>query len=172
MGTTEPAKPQRSLGRILLDMFLVLRSKRFTLFLLASSGFAFLYNQVYNVMPLYLEMGLEQKPPVDICTMANPFTLVFFQPVITKMFGKLKPIFSIVIGAVLIGTSMVISIVMRKNAVKNADGLLDLDTTYAAMGWGLLMAVGFASAAFMRWYNRWLTKTPLPATEEAAPAAA
>lgn len=240
------AKPKRSVGRILLDMFLVLGNARFTLFLLANSGFTFLYAQVYNVMPLYLEKVLEQKPPVDIYTMANPFTIVFFQLAITKLFGKLKPIVSIVIGTVIIGGSMIINLIplmsaggprvtvwsllplgslfivltvalvafgelfaqartyeyigalapkgqeglflgyanlpmaigaltggpvgaiifneiMCKNAVKQPDGLLTLDTHQATMGWGLLMAVGILSAGLMWLYNRWITKSPIPA---------
>ncbi len=240
-----PAKPKRSIGRILLDMFLVLRNARFTLFLLANSGFTFLYAQVYNVMPLYLEKVLEQKPPVDIYTMANPFTIVFFQLAITRLFGKLKPIVSIVVGTVIIGGSMSINLVplimnggpratvwnllplgslfivmtvalvafgelfaqartyeyigalapkgqeglflgyanlpmaigaltggpvgalifneiMCKNAVKQPDGLLALDTAHAAMGWGLLMGVGLVSAALMWLYNLWITKSPIP----------
>ncbi len=244
-----PDKPKRSVGRILLDMFLVLRNARFTLFLLANSGFTFLYAQVYNVMPLYLEKVLEQKPPVDIYTMANPFTIVFFQLAITKMFGKIKPIVSIVIGTVLIGGSMSINLIplfteggprvtvanllplgslfivmtvalvafgelfaqartyeyigalapkgqeglflgyanlpmaigaltggpvgalifneiMCKNAVKQPDGLLNLDTTYASMGWGILMGVGLFSAAMMWLYNRWVTKSPMLAPTE------
>ncbi len=239
--------PKRSVARILLDMFLVLRNARFTLFLLANSGFTFLYAQVYNVMPLYLEKVLELKPPVDIYTMANPFTIVFFQLAITKMFGKLKPIVSIVIGTVIISLSMIINLVpllsqagpratiwnllplgsafivatvalvafgelfaqartyeyigalapkgqeglflgyaslpmaigaltggpvgalifneiMCKNATKQPDGLLALDTTQAAMGWGLLMGVGLVSAAFMGMYNRWITKSEQPAS--------
>jgi POT family proton-dependent oligopeptide transporter len=104
-------KPKRSVGRILLDMVLVLRSPKFTLLLLAYSGFAFLYAQVYNVIPLYLERVLEQKPPVDIYTMANPFTIVFFQLLVTRLFGKMKPIVSIVIGTIIISVSMIINVV-------------------------------------------------------------
>ncbi|HQN09459.1 MAG TPA: hypothetical protein PK569_17995, partial [Thermoanaerobaculia bacterium] len=43
-----PVKPKRTPGRILLDMVLVLKNPRFTLFLVVISGFFFLYNQVYN----------------------------------------------------------------------------------------------------------------------------
>jgi dipeptide/tripeptide permease len=105
-----PAKPRRSLGRILVDMFLVLRSGRFTLFLLVSSGFNFLYSQVYNVLPLYLKKVVETNPAVDIYTMANPFVIVFFQLLITKRFGKMKPIRSMVVGSVIIGVSMLINL--------------------------------------------------------------
>ncbi|MCL2822520.1 MAG: MFS transporter [Polyangiaceae bacterium] len=251
MGTVAEAKPRRSILQILIDMVTVLANPRFALFLLANSGFTFLYAQVYNVMPLYLEKVLEKSPPVDIYTMANPFTIVFFQLAITKMFGKLKPIVSIVIGTILISVSMVVNIVplfmdggsratfadllpigslfivmtvacvafgelfasarqyeyigslapkgkeglflgyanlpmaigaltggpvgafvfneiMCRDSVKNADGLLDLNTTYASLGWGLLMGVGLISAALMWWYNRWITRTPIPQPSESA----
>ncbi len=106
-----PEKPRRSLGRILLDMVLVLRSGRFTLFLLVSSGFNFLYSQVYNVLPLYLKKVVETNPAVDLYTMANPLTIVSFQLLITRAFGKIRPIRSIVVGTVIIGLSMVINLV-------------------------------------------------------------
>jgi proton-dependent oligopeptide transporter, POT family len=105
-----PDKPRRSLGRILLDMVLVLKSGRFALFLLVSSGFNFLYNQVYNVLPLYLKKVVETNPAVDIYTMANPFVIVAFQLLITKLFGKMKPIRSMVVGSIIIGISMVINL--------------------------------------------------------------
>ena len=248
VGTPVVVKPRRPIGRILLDMVLVLRNKRFALFLLANVGFWFIYNQVYNVVPLYLSRVLETNPRVDIYTMANPFTIVFFQLAVTKLFGKLKPIVSIVIGTVIIGLSMTVNIlpllfeggprvtvwnllpmgslfivmtvaliafgelftsartyeyigaqtpkgqeglflgyanlpmalgalasgtvgafifndIMCRNAVTNEQGLFDLDATYASLGWGLLMLIGFASAALMWWYNRWVTNNPLPAAE-------
>jgi dipeptide/tripeptide permease len=94
-----------------MDMVLVLRNLRFALFLVVSSGFFFIYNQVYNVLPLYLKKVVELDPPVDLITMANPFTIVFFQLLITKLFGKWKPINSIVVGTVIIGLAMVINLV-------------------------------------------------------------
>ena len=45
------AKPRRSVLGILRDMVIVLRNPRFTLFLLVTTGFFFLYSQVYNVLP-------------------------------------------------------------------------------------------------------------------------
>ena len=104
-------KGQRSVGRILLDMVLVLKNVRFAMFLLVSSGFFFIYSQVYNVIPLYLKKVVETDPAVDIYTMANPFTIVFFQLLITKTFGQMKPINSIIVGIVIIGVSMLINIV-------------------------------------------------------------
>ncbi len=104
-------KPKKSIGRILLDMFLVLKNLRFAMFLLVSSGFFFIYAQVYNVLPLYLKKVVELDPAVDIITMANPFVIVFFQLLITKKFGKMKPINSIIVGIIIIGISMVINLV-------------------------------------------------------------
>ena len=106
-----PAAPRRSVGRILLDMILVLRNPRFTLFLLVMSGFFFLYAQVYNVLPLYTKRVLEENPAMDLYTAANPFVIVCFQLHITAQFGKLKAVRSIIVGTVIIGISMLINIV-------------------------------------------------------------
>ncbi|MBN2495537.1 MAG: MFS transporter [Deltaproteobacteria bacterium] len=99
-------KPRKPIGRILADMVLVLRSARFTLFLLASVGFFFLYAQVYNVLPMYWERVLEFDPPVDMYTTMNPFVIVFFQLLVTHFFGKMKPINSIIVGIIIISLSM------------------------------------------------------------------
>ncbi len=232
---------RRNVGRILLDMVLVLKNVRFALFLVVSSGFFFIYSQVYNVLPLYLKKVVETDPAVDIYTMANPFTIVFFQLLITKTFGKMKPINSIIVGIVIIGLSMLINLVpvfmaggvrtemwnllpigslfivltvamiafgelftsartyeyigalapkgqeglflgyanlpmaigsliggpagaaifneiMCKNATTLDNGLLELDPTYNAMGWVVLMAIGLVSAFSMWMYNGWLKR--------------
>ncbi|MCU0663833.1 MAG: MFS transporter [Myxococcota bacterium] len=102
---------RKSVGRKLADMVLVLGNARFVLFLLVSSGFFFIYSQVYNVLPLYLKKVVETDPAVDLITMANPITIVFFQLLITHLFGKMKPIRSIIVGIVIIGLSMLINLV-------------------------------------------------------------
>ncbi len=104
------AKPKRSVGRILADMVLVLRSARFSMFLLASVGFFFLYSQVYNVLPLYWKRVLESDPAVDMYTTMNPFVIVFFQLLVTRVFGKMKPINSIIVGIVIISLSMLVNL--------------------------------------------------------------
>ncbi len=104
-------KPKKSLFRILADMVLVLKNLRFVMFLLVSSGFFFIYSQVYNVLPLYLKRVVELDPAVDLITMANPFVIVFFQLLVTKKFGKMKPINSIIVGIVIIGVAMVINLI-------------------------------------------------------------
>jgi POT family proton-dependent oligopeptide transporter len=104
-------KTRKSIFRILADMIMVLRNLRFAMFLLVSSGFFFIYAQVYNVFPLYLKKVVELDPAVDLITMANPFVIVFFQLLITKKFGKMKPINSIVVGIIIIGISMVINLI-------------------------------------------------------------
>jgi dipeptide/tripeptide permease len=108
---TVSAKPKRSVGRILLDMVLVLKSGRFTLFLVVISGFFFLYNQVYNVLPLYVKRVVELSPAMDLYTAANPLVIVCFQLLITSMFGRMRPIRSMIIGSVGISLSMAVNLV-------------------------------------------------------------
>ena len=91
-------------------MVLVLRNARFTLFLVVMSGFFFVYNQVYNVLPLYVKRVVETNPAMDLYTAANPFVIVSFQLLITNAFGRIRPIRSMVIGTVVIGISMLINI--------------------------------------------------------------
>jgi len=241
-----PEKPHRSLLRILLDMVLVLKSGRFTLFLIVISGFFFLYNQVYNVLPLYVKRVVEVGPAMDLYTAANPFVIVCFQLLVTRYFGKLKPVRSMIIGCVVIGLSMAINLIpiftggglrtlaanwlplasvfiiltvgliafgelftsprmyeyigalapkgqeglflgyanlplaigsltggpvgalifneiMAKGATERPDGLLELDPAHNALGWLILMGVGFLSALSMWLFNRWLEKHPAPA---------
>jgi proton-dependent oligopeptide transporter, POT family len=104
-------KPRKSIIKILADMILVLKNLRFAMFLVVSSGFFFIYSQVYNVLPLYLKKVVELDPAVDLITMANPFVIVFFQLLITKKFGKMKPINSIIVGTIIIGVSMLINLI-------------------------------------------------------------
>jgi proton-dependent oligopeptide transporter, POT family len=103
-------KVRRSIGRILLDMVVVLRSGRFTLYLIVMTGFYFLYNQVYNVFPLYLQKVVETKPAMDLYTAANPFVIVCFQLIISRVFGRMKPIRSMVAGTVVIAVAMAINV--------------------------------------------------------------
>jgi dipeptide/tripeptide permease len=238
-----PAKPRRSVGRILLDMVLVLRSGRFTLFLVVMSGFFFVYNQVYNVLPLYAKRVIETNPAMDLYTAANPFVIVTLQLAITQFFGKMKAIRSIVVGTIIIGVSMLINVypiyaaggmrlvvanwlplgsvfliltvaliafgelftsarmyeyigsvapkgqeglflgyanlplaigsftggpvgayifndIMAKGATTRPDGLLELVPAQNALGWIILMSIGFVSALAMWLFNRWLERQP------------
>lgn len=110
----EPAEIKRSgksVLRILADMVLVLRNGRFAVFLIITSGFFFLYSQVYNVLPLYLKKVVESKPPMDLYTLANPLVIVLFQLLITRRFGRLAPIRSMVVGTAIIGGSMLLNLV-------------------------------------------------------------
>ena len=235
------AKPRRSVGRILLDMVLVLKSGRFTLFLIVMSGFFFVYNQVYNVLPLYAKRVIEPSPAMDLYTAANPFVIVCLQLAITQYFGKMKAIRSIVVGTVIIGVSMLINVypiyaagglrlvvanwlplgsvfiiltvaliafgelftsarmyeyigsvapkgqeglflgyanlplaigsftggpvgayifndIMARGATTRADGLLELVPAQNALGWIILMSIGFVSAFAMWLFNRWLER--------------
>ncbi len=75
-------------------------SGRFSLYLVVMSGFYFIYNQVYNVLPLYVKKVVETDPAMDLYTAANPFVIVCFQLILTSTFGKMKPIRSMVVGTV------------------------------------------------------------------------
>jgi len=105
------ARPRKSAIQVLVGMFKVLGNVRFALFLLVSSGFSFLYAQVYNVLPMYLKRVVETNPAVDLYTMANPFVIVFFQLLITRLFGKMRPIRSMIVGTVIIALAMIVNIV-------------------------------------------------------------
>jgi len=110
MGETEK-KPQKSVGAILAGIPKVLANLRFSMFLLVSSGFYLIYNQVYNLLPLYTKKTVELTPAMDIYTAANPFVIVTCQLLITRVFGKLAPIKSIFVGIAIISASMLINIV-------------------------------------------------------------
>jgi dipeptide/tripeptide permease len=110
-GSGVPGKPRRSVSEIIIGMFTVLFNLRFFLFLLVSCGFFFLYNQVYVVLPLYLKTVVESKPAMDIYTMANPLVIVCFQLLVTKLFGKMKPIRSMIVGTVIIGVAMALNMI-------------------------------------------------------------
>ena len=48
--------------------------------------------------------------------------------------------------------------IMAKDATVRPDGLLELVPANNALGWGILMTVGFLSALSMWLFNRWLEK--------------
>lgn len=102
---------RKSIKDILLNMVLVLKNLRFALFLLAISGFWFLYTQVYNVLPLYVKRVVENDPAMDLYTMANPLVIVAFQLLITRLFGRMKPIRSIMVGIVVIALAMLVNLI-------------------------------------------------------------
>ncbi|HYK91212.1 MAG TPA: MFS transporter [Acidobacteriota bacterium] len=110
-GSSVPGKPRKTVAEILTGMFTVIFNLRFFLFLLVSCGFFFLYNQVYVALPLYLKTVVESRPAMDIYTMANPLVIVCFQLLVTKAFGKMKPIRSMIVGTVIIGAAMALNMI-------------------------------------------------------------
>jgi dipeptide/tripeptide permease len=106
----DPDKPRRTIPEVFFGIFKVMGSGRFAMFMVVSSGFYFIYNQVYNVLPLYVKKTVELSPAMDLYTMANPITIVLFQLLITRLFGKLPPIKSIIVGTVIIGLAMLINV--------------------------------------------------------------
>jgi len=110
-GSGIPGKPRKSVKEILVGMFTVILNLRFFLFLLVSCGFFFLYNQVYVALPLYLKTVVESNPMMDIYTMANPIIIVCFQLLVTRLFGKMRPIRSMIVGTVIIGAAMALNMI-------------------------------------------------------------
>ncbi|MDD5308654.1 MAG: MFS transporter [Deltaproteobacteria bacterium] len=144
------SKARKPLGRILKDMFLVLRNVRFILFLLASSGFFFIYAQVYNVIPLYLKRVVDLDPPMDVITMANPFVIVTMQLLVTRLFGKWKPINSIVFGTVVLGIAMTLNLVpvFSEGGIRASfAGWVPIAFVFAAITVGLIAVGELFSAA-------------------------
>jgi dipeptide/tripeptide permease len=160
VGYKEPAaearkETRKDAGLILWNMVAVLFNARFAFFLLVSSGFWFIYNQVYNILPLYAAKVVEHNPAMDLYTAANPIMIVCFQLLITRRFGKMKPIRSIVFGTVLIGLAMAINLVPLYTAggVRAASiswlpiGSLFIILTVACIAFGEL----FTSARMYEW---------------------
>jgi hypothetical protein len=87
--------------------------------------------------PLYLKKVVELNPAVDIITMANPFVIVFFQLLVIKLFGKMKPTNSIIVGAIIIGFSMIINVgpIFLFGGVRNMTlgNLLPLGSLFAVL---------------------------------------
>jgi len=110
-GSGAPDKPRKSVREILVGMVTVILNLRFFLFLLVSGGFFFLYNQVYVALPLYLKTVVESRPAMDIYTMANPLVIVCFQLLVTRLFGGMKPIRSMIVGTVVIGIAMALNMI-------------------------------------------------------------
>ncbi len=110
-GADAAGRPRKSVAEILLGMIRVILNLRFFLFLLVSCGFFFLYNQVYVVLPLYLKTVVESKPAMDIYTMANPLVIVCFQLLVTRLFGRMRPIRSMIVGTVIIGAAMALNVI-------------------------------------------------------------
>jgi proton-dependent oligopeptide transporter, POT family len=185
---------------------------------------------------------------MDLYTAANPLVIVCFQLFVSRLFGKMKPVRSMIVGCVVIGLSMAINLlpiytsggiralvsnwlpiasvfivltvaliafgelftsprmfeyigalapkgqeglflgyanlplaigsltggpvgaflfndVMAKGATTRPDGLLELDPRQNALGWIILMMVGFVTALAMWLFNLWLER------QEAKPAA-
>jgi dipeptide/tripeptide permease len=183
---------------------------------------------------------------MDLYTAANPFVIVCFQLILSRSFGKMRPIRSMVVGTVIIAIAMLINVlpiyaaggpqavianwlplgsvfiiltvalialgelftsprmyeyigalapkgqeglflgyanlplaigawfggpvgafifneIMTRGATKRPDGLLELVPVNNMLGWVILMAIGFASAASLWLFNRWLEKQPAKA---------
>jgi hypothetical protein len=57
--------------------------------------------------------------------------------------------------------------IMAKGATTRPDGLLELVPAQNALGWIILMAIGFVSAGAVWLFNRWIERHPEPAAARA-----
>jgi dipeptide/tripeptide permease len=79
---------------------------------------------------------------MDIYTMSNPIVIVSLQLVITKLFGKMKPIRSMIAGTLIISTAVAMNmlpVLLRMDVRASLAGLLPLG--------GFLMVASFAMCA-------------------------
>jgi dipeptide/tripeptide permease len=140
-GAQRASRPRKPVRLILADLILVVRNRRFALYLLVSTGFLFIYSQVYNLLPLYLRRTVDLDPPADLITLANPVVIVAFQLVVTRFFGKLEPIKSMVIGALIVGVAMGINLVplfLAGGPASPLFGRLAVGTCFIVMTVGLI----------------------------------
>jgi len=145
VGFVKDDKPKMAAWKKFVGIFVVLVNPRFMVFLVVSSGFFFIYAQVYNVLPLYVKKVVEADPAMDIYTAANPLVIVAFQLVITRAFGRLQPITSMVIGILIIAGSMAINLIpvlvtgdVRAEALWLPMGSLFIVLTVALIAFGEL----------------------------------
>jgi dipeptide/tripeptide permease len=110
-GAQDPAKPKRSLGKVLADMVLVLGNLRFTFFLIVMAGFWAMYVQIYNLIPLFLRAYVDADAPVELYTLVNPVMIVAFQLLVTKVSKHFSAIRSIVYGLVVAAVGMCVNII-------------------------------------------------------------
>lgn len=149
------AKPKKSIGETLVGMVRVLGNGRFALFLLVTAGFWFIYNQVYSILPRWVSKVVQNDPPMEIYTAFNPLTIVLFQLVVTKFFGKMRPVRSIIIGTIIIGLSMAVNIypLLSASTLRNpVMGLLPIGSLFIVMTVSLI-AIGelFTSSRMYEW---------------------
>jgi len=99
----------KTLGQALLGVFIVLKSWKFDLFLIVIGLFWFLYAQLYNLMPLFMR-HVDPNAPMDLYTMANPLMIVTLQMFITRMVKKWSAFKSIILGAAVCTTGMLLNV--------------------------------------------------------------
>lgn len=83
-----------------------LRNPRFTLFLIIFAGFYFMSDQFYFTFPQYVTRHIRKDAPLEYVTLVNPLTIALFQGVVTRLFGRLAPLTSMVCGMLIASLSM------------------------------------------------------------------
>jgi dipeptide/tripeptide permease len=133
-----------------------------------------------NIAPIYMAGG-PQAIVANALPIASTFIILtvalialgelFTSPRMYEYIGALAPkgqegLFlgyanlPLAFGAILGGPvgAYIFNDIMAKGATVKPDGLLELVPANNAMGWLILMAIGFLSAASLWLFNRWLEK--------------
>ncbi len=95
----------RSVGRALVNMFLVLKNLKFVLFLVIFSGYWMMFFEFYIAMPLYLRMYVDPSAPVDLLLSTGAMTIIFFQVLVSFLTKKIRPLYAMILGFIISSSS-------------------------------------------------------------------
>ncbi len=99
------------------------------------------------------QVPTERQAPV------RPFPPSFWVANVTELFERAAYYAMASFVVIYLGRLGMGIYIMCRDAVVRPDGLLDLVPAHAALGWLVLMGIGFASAASTWLYNRWLERS-------------
>jgi POT family proton-dependent oligopeptide transporter len=135
---------KRTLGQAVAGIFVVLRNLKFVFLMIVLALFWFLYLQVYNLIPLFMR-HVDPDAPMELYTLANPIMIVSFQMLITKAVKKWTPIRTIIIGAVVMTSGMLVNVlpVLLSGDITRKINVLGLAIPFA----GLFVILSIASMA-------------------------
>jgi len=87
-----------SVGRALLNMFIVLGNLRYLTFLLISSGFYVVYWQIFFSAPIFLRRFVNPNANVDRILSIEGLTIICFQVLVAFLLQKIAPVRTIAMG--------------------------------------------------------------------------
>ncbi|MBS2013111.1 MAG: MFS transporter [Deltaproteobacteria bacterium] len=164
-----------------------LRDVRFASFLLIFAGFYFMAEQFYMTFPKYVTRHIDEKAPLEIITLVNPFLIATCQGWVTRALKKIDSVKTMAIGVAIGACSMLVM-----GAIPNLAGALlsgaifafaemtfshryyDQIATFAPKGKaGMYMGLAFVPSAIGAWVGGQasgrLIERYMPATGPRAP---